>query len=60
MTLTLFVPFFIDSLYPQVGMSVVKILERLGRGVACPDGIACWGQTKTTHLRSVQSEQRLC
>jgi len=44
MTITLFIPCFIDSLYPQVGLSVVKILERLGHRVECPDAIACCGQ----------------
>jgi L-lactate dehydrogenase complex protein LldE len=44
MTLTLFIPCFMDMLYPNVGMSVVKILERLGHRVECPDAIACCGQ----------------
>ena len=44
MTVTLFIPCFIDSLYPNVGLSVVKILERLGHRVECPDAIACCGQ----------------
>ncbi len=44
MTVTLFIPCFIDSLYPNVGISVVKILERLGHRVECPETIACCGQ----------------
>jgi L-lactate dehydrogenase complex protein LldE len=44
MTITLFIPCFIDSLYPNVGISVVKILERLGHRVECPEGITCCGQ----------------
>lgn len=44
MNVTLFIPCFIDSLYPNVGMSVVKILERLGHRVECPENIACCGQ----------------
>lgn len=44
MKITLFIPCFIDSLYPKVGISVVKILERLGHEVVCPEGIACCGQ----------------
>ncbi len=44
MTVTLFIPCFIDALYPNVGMSVVKILERLGHRVECPAAIACCGQ----------------
>src|SRR5437764_963199 len=30
MRVTLFIPCFIDSLYPKVAMSIVQILERLG------------------------------
>jgi L-lactate dehydrogenase complex protein LldE len=44
MTITLFIPCFIDALYPSVGISIVKILERLGHRVECPDAIACCGQ----------------
>lgn len=33
-----------DALYPNVGMSVVRILERLGHRIECPDAIACCGQ----------------
>ena len=44
MTITLFIPCFIDSLYPNVGLSVVKLLERLGHRVECPNAIACCGQ----------------
>jgi L-lactate dehydrogenase complex protein LldE len=44
MTVTLFIPCFVDSLYPRVGISMVKILERLGHRVECPDDIACCGQ----------------
>jgi L-lactate dehydrogenase complex protein LldE len=44
MTVTLFIPCFIDALYPRAGMSVVQILERLGHKVVCPEEIACCGQ----------------
>ena len=44
MTITLFIPCFIDSLYPNVGISVVRILERLGHRVECPESITCCGQ----------------
>ena len=44
MTVTLFIPCFIDLFYPQVGMSMVKILERLGHRVVCPEAPACCGQ----------------
>lgn len=44
MRVTLFVPCFIDSLYPNVGMSIVKILERLGHSVEYPEDQTCCGQ----------------
>jgi L-lactate dehydrogenase complex protein LldE len=44
MTVTLFIPCFIDLLYPQVGVAMVKILEKLGHRVACPETPACCGQ----------------
>ena len=44
MTVTLFIPCFIDALYPHAGISVVQILERLGHKVVCPAEIACCGQ----------------
>ena len=44
MKVTLFIPCFVDSLYPHVGISAVKVLERLGHTVECPDEIACCGQ----------------
>jgi L-lactate dehydrogenase complex protein LldE len=44
MKITLFIPCFVDMMYPQVGISMVKILERLGHQVDCPEEIACCGQ----------------
>jgi len=44
MTITLFIPCFIDAVYPRVGISMVEILERLGHTVVCPEEIACCGQ----------------
>jgi L-lactate dehydrogenase complex protein LldE len=44
MTVTLFIPCFVDALFPRVGISMVKILERLGHRVECPEDIACCGQ----------------
>jgi len=41
---TLFIPCFIDLFYPQVGMAMVRILEKLGHAVVCPAGPACCGQ----------------
>jgi L-lactate dehydrogenase complex protein LldE len=44
MRVSLFIPCFIDSLYPNVGMSMVRILERLGHSVDVPEGQTCCGQ----------------
>ena len=44
MTVTLFIPCFMDALYPRTGISMVEILERLGHRVVCPEEIACCGQ----------------
>jgi L-lactate dehydrogenase complex protein LldE len=44
MTVTLFIPCFVDALFPRAGISMVQILERLGHTVACPEAISCCGQ----------------
>jgi len=44
MTVTLFIPCFVDLFYPQVGRAMVRILERLGHRVVCPEAPACCGQ----------------
>ena len=44
MTVTLFIPCFMDALFPRAGISMVEILERLGHKVVCPNEIACCGQ----------------
>ncbi len=44
MTVTLFIPCFVDALFPRAGISMVEILERLGHNVVCPVEIACCGQ----------------
>lgn len=44
MKVTLFIPCFVDLLYPQVGQAMVRILEKLGHQVECPESPACCGQ----------------
>jgi L-lactate dehydrogenase complex protein LldE len=44
MTVTLFIPCFVDACYPRVGISMVQVLRRLGHQVECPEAIACCGQ----------------
>jgi L-lactate dehydrogenase complex protein LldE len=44
MKVTLFVPCFVDLMFPNVAICMVQILERLGHTVECPEEIACCGQ----------------
>jgi L-lactate dehydrogenase complex protein LldE len=44
MTVALFVPCYIDQLYPKVAIAALTVLERLGVQIAVPDGAACCGQ----------------
>lgn len=44
MKVTLFIPCFVDMCYPQVGIRIVQILERLGHTAECPEEVACCGQ----------------
>ncbi|MGE0610569.1 MAG: (Fe-S)-binding protein [Pirellulales bacterium] len=40
----LFIPCYIDQLYPQVGMATVELLERFDCQVEFPEGQTCCGQ----------------
>jgi L-lactate dehydrogenase complex protein LldE len=44
MTVTLFIPCFVDLLYPRAGISVVEILEKLGHRIDFPENLNCCGQ----------------
>jgi L-lactate dehydrogenase complex protein LldE len=44
MKVTLFIPCFVDTFYPQTGISMVEILERLGHEVDYPMSLTCCGQ----------------
>ena len=44
MKVSLFIPCFIDQFYPQVGISMVQVLERLGCEIDFPEGQTCCGQ----------------
>ena len=44
MLVGLFIPCYIDQLYPQVGMATVEVLERLGVEIDYPQGQTCCGQ----------------
>ena len=40
----LFVPCFVDQLFPQAAVAALRVLERLGLEVAVPEGAPCCGQ----------------
>jgi L-lactate dehydrogenase complex protein LldE len=44
MTVGLFIPCYVDQLYPQVGMATVRVLEKLGVECEYPEGQTCCGQ----------------
>ena len=44
MTVALFVPCYVDQLYPGVAIAALRVLERLGVAVDIPEGAACCGQ----------------
>lgn len=44
MKVQLFIPCFVDQLYPEVGMNTVKILEKVGCDVLFNDNQTCCGQ----------------
>ena len=44
MTVTLFIPCFVDLMFPRVGIGMVQILENLGHKVEYPEELACCGQ----------------
>ncbi len=44
MTVTLFVPCYMDACFPQAAVSMVRILEKLGHTVEFPAELACCGQ----------------
>lgn len=44
MRVALFVPCYVDQLYPRVALATVRVLERLGAEVVFPDEQTCCGQ----------------
>ncbi len=44
MRVALFIPCYVDQFYPQVGMAVVRVLERFGVEVTFPTQQTCCGQ----------------
>lgn len=44
MKVALFIPCYVDLIYPQVGVSTVRVLRNLGVEVSYPEGQTCCGQ----------------
>jgi L-lactate dehydrogenase complex protein LldE len=44
MRVALFIPCFIDQLYPRVGQAMVRVLRRVGVDIVYPAGQTCCGQ----------------
>lgn len=44
MKVSLFIPCFVDALFPNAGMAAATVLERLGHTVDYPEGQTCCGQ----------------
>ncbi len=44
MRIGLFIPCFVDTLFPHAGMATVRVLERLGHQLDYPEGQTCCGQ----------------
>ena len=44
MRLSLFIPCFVDTLFPSAGRAMVAVLERLGYALEFPSGQTCCGQ----------------
>jgi L-lactate dehydrogenase complex protein LldE len=44
MKVTLFVPCFMNTMYPKAGISIVNVLERLGHTVSYHEDLFCCGQ----------------
>jgi len=65
MTITLFIPCFVDLMHPQAGISMVRIFEKLGHRVVVPKGTACcgqpafnagyWDESRETAVKAVES-----
>ena len=44
MKVALFIPCYVDQIYPEVGVSVVRVLRKLGIESTYPEGQTCCGQ----------------
>jgi len=44
MKIGLFIPCYVDAVYPEVGVATYKLLKHLGVDVTYPEGQTCCGQ----------------
>lgn len=44
MKISLFIPCYVDQFFPEIGISMIEVLERLGHQVDYPEGQTCCGQ----------------
>ena len=44
MKIGLFIPCYVDAVYPEVGVATYKLLRHLGLDVEYPDSQTCCGQ----------------
>lgn len=44
MTISLFIPCYVDQMSPAIGVAMVEVLERLGHAVEYPEAQTCCGQ----------------
>src|SRR3712207_5122380 len=47
----LFIPCYVDLINPEVGVSVVRVLRKLGVDVVYPEGQTCCGQPRSEERR---------
>lgn len=44
MKISIFIPCYVDAFYPDAGIGMVEVLERLGHTVSYPPAVTCCGQ----------------
>jgi len=55
-TVGLFIPCYIDQMYPQVGIATLELLEKLNVNVVYPSGQTCCGQPMANSGYEVESK----
>ena len=63
MKVALFIPCYIDLIYPKVGIATLELLERLGVEVTVPLQQTCCGQPMANEgdqKHSIRTETQFC